>query len=296
METDTPLYEIFRSHPEWLSDLMNAPTTVAGNFESITIKRLERRLDGLFIPRDKLLPIMVIEFQLFPSKNIELRTVEEMVEVARRNPDRTVEGVIFFANERMDKRPQPWTRILRVHYLDSELRLLEQRSPKHPLPKLLSPVFEKSDAKLEASAAMVYESLGSVKGFTSGQTQTLRLIFASLLLSRFKNKTAKEITAMFKMPDITKTRAGRELIAMGKEQGMAAGLAEGIAEGKKEGKAEGKAQTIVKVLNKRLGPLPKTLLSQISHLDFLQLEQLEDQMLDFPTLRSVTVFMKLLKR
>lgn len=47
METDAQLYEIFRDHPEWIADLMNEPFPEPSLFRSVTIKKVERRLDGL---------------------------------------------------------------------------------------------------------------------------------------------------------------------------------------------------------------------------------------------------------
>jgi predicted transposase YdaD len=68
--------------------------------------------------------------------------------------------------------------------------------------------------------------------------------------------------------------------------------AEGKVEGKVEGKAEGKAETLQTILIKRLGPLPKTVTTQIGRLDFLQLEKLEDRVLDLPSVKSLREFMQ----
>ena len=72
------------------------------------------------------------------------------------------------------------------------------------------------------------------------------------------------------------------------------GRAEGIAQGKAEGKAEGKADTLIQILTKRLGPLPKTIHTEVAHLDFLQLEKLGDQVLDLPSVKGVREFLKTL--
>jgi len=272
METDAHLYEIFRDHPEWIGDLMNEPFPEPGEFRSITVKSAERRLDGLLIPKNPQKPLRVIEFQFFPSADIYFRAAEQRLAVHRHYPGREVEAIIFFASRRLDKRPVPWTSIVNAVYLDEEMVVLAQRQPNHPLPKVLAPVFEKDDATLESAAPKVYKQLGRLRGSSALQRETLQFIYSSLLLSRFKNKTAQEIAAMITTLDITKTRAGKELIAKGRT--------EGLTEGRTEGRTEGKAETLIRILQRRLGRLPKRAVTQIGQLDYLQLEKLEGCVLD----------------
>lgn len=276
METDAHLYEIFRDHPEWIGDLMNEPFPEPGKFRSITIKKVERRLDGLLIPANPRKPMRVIEFQFFPSSDIYLRATEQRIAVHRLFPGRQVEAIIFFASRRLDMRPVPWTSVVNAVYLDEEMIILSQRQPAHPLPKLLAPVFEKSDAKLEAEAAEVYQGFGRLKKLSAAERETLQLIYSSLLIGRFKHKTTQEITAMITSLDITKTRAGKELIAIGK--------------------AEGKAQTLMRILQKRFGSLPKSAVTHIEHMDYLQLEQLEDCVLDLTGLPQLSQWLRKTKR
>ena len=74
------------------------------------------------------------------------------------------------------------------------------------------------------------------------------------------------------------------------EEGRAEGKAEGKAEGEAIGAARGKADTLIRILTKRIGPLPKSLSAQIGRCDFLQLEKLEDQVLELPSVKSVREF------
>jgi predicted transposase YdaD len=284
MQTDIQLYEIFCQHPEWIADLMNEPFPEPSTFRSITLKKVERRLDGLLEPLDQTKPLRVVEFQFFPNDDIYLRAVEQRIAVHRLYPGRDVEAIIFFAQRTLDLRPMPWTWVVNAAYLDEEMVILAERYPAHPLPKLLAPVFEKSDATLEITAPQVYKELAQIPGLTTEQRDTLQLIYTSLLLSRFKNKTIQEVTAMITSLDITKTRAGQELIAIGE--------AIGEAKGKQEGKAEGKAQTLLNILAKRLGKLPKTAVAHIEHLHFLQLEQLEELVLELPSIPALSAWLR----
>ncbi len=280
MDTDAQLYEIFRDNPEWISDLMNEPFPEPCIFRSITIKKSERRFDGLVIPINRNKPLRVVEFQFFASSDVYLRAAEERLAAHRLHPGREVEAIIFFATRRLDKRPLPWIHVVKAVYLDEEMVILAQRDPAHPLPKLLAPVFEKSDAKLEADAAKVYQGFGRLKKYSAIRRETLQQIYTSLLLNRLKHKTFQEITAMITSLDITKTRAGKDLIAIGFA----------------EGESRGKARTLLHILQKRLGSLSKSAVAQIERLDYLQLEKLEDCVLDLPDARQLTQWLRGLKK
>jgi predicted transposase YdaD len=271
MDTDAQLYELFRDHPEWIADSMNDPFPEPAIFRSVTIKKIERRLDGLLIPKNSAKPLRVIEFQFFPSKDIYLRATEERIAVHRLYPGREVEAIIFFGQRKLDERPEPWTHVVNAYYLDEQMTILAQRQPDHPLPKLLAPVFEKDNAVLEAEVGKVYQSLGRLPRASAAERENLQRIYFSFLLSRFKTKTSQEIIAMFNTIDATKTRAGREFIAMGK------------------------AETLLNILQKRLGKISKDAVSQIEHLDYIQLEKLEDRVLDFASTQELGKWLKALK-
>jgi predicted transposase YdaD len=84
---------------------------------------------------------------------------------------------------------------------------------------------------------------------------------------------------MIRTFDLTKTRAGRELMDLGKA----------------EGKTEGRTETLLKILTKRLGKLTKSVVSQIEHLNYIQLEKLEDIVLDVQTVAELSAWLRKLK-
>lgn len=61
------------------------------------------------------------------------------------------------------------------------------------------------------------------------------------------------------LPDLTETQSGKDLIAIGVQQGKAEGLVEGKAEGKVEGKSEGKRDSLLMILQVRFGGVPETI-------------------------------------
>ena len=121
---------------------------------------------------------------------------------------------------------------------------------------------------------------GAMPNHTHAECEQLQVIYTSLIFSRFKTRTYQEITVMLTTLDITKTRAGRDLIARGEIEGEA------------RGKAEGKAATLLKLLSKRFGPLPAGLIKQIQHMNYVQLEQLDDQVLDAPDLAHLAKWLE----
>ena len=284
MQTDIPLHEIFTRHPEWIADAMNEPFPEPCTFSSPVIKRVERRLDGLVSPIDQTKPLRVIEFQFYPDDDIYYRAVEERIAVHRMHPGRTVEAIILFAGSALDKRPEPWTTLVKAMYLDQEMVVLAQRYPQHPLPKLLGPVFEKDETKLENEARLVYEILGAMPNHSQAECEQLQAIYTSLIFSRFETRTYQEITTMLTTLDITKTRAGRDLIAMG------------AIEGEARGEARGKAATLLKLLSKRFGSLPAGMIEQIQHMNYVQLELLDDQVLDTPNLAKLAKWLEQQKK
>lgn len=144
-------------------------------------------------------------------------------------------------------------------------------------------MLEKNETKLENDAPVAYEDLGKLPDTTAEQRQSLQRIFTNLFLSRFKSRTIQEINAMLRTLDVTKSRAGKELIAMGK------------AEGKAEGKTEGKAEMLLQILAKRFGKIPATIVSEIEHLNFLQLEKLGDQALEIADVKALSAWLKKVK-
>jgi len=77
--------------------------------------------------------------------------------------------------------------------------------------------------------------------------------------------------------DFTQSRAYQEIFG----QGQAEGEARGKAEGKAEGKALGETTVILRLLNRRCGPLDAATTARIQALPLERLEALAETLLDF---------------
>ena len=51
MKTDKELYRIFEVAPEWVFELAGLPSPGKCTLQSVTVKALERRADGVVVPK-----------------------------------------------------------------------------------------------------------------------------------------------------------------------------------------------------------------------------------------------------
>jgi predicted transposase YdaD len=225
METDKQIYEVFQAVPEWLYLLLGEPAPSGCRFESITVKAIERRIDGVCDSSDAALPLMVAEFQGYKDDDIYLRVVQEMA-LLQQQRHRSVRGVILYLKEELDPKTEPWRRVVQTIYLNKVIRKLRRQSPTHPLVALFEPLFAESEERLEKVAASCYHHLCS--GELDARTaSTLQNVFVNWLMQRLRHLGTKEIEAMISLsdlPDLSETKAGKELIEKGMEKGALAGI------------------------------------------------------------------------
>jgi hypothetical protein len=73
----------------------------------------------------------------------------------------------------------------------------------------------------------------------------------------------------------------------GRARGKAEGRVEGKAEGRVEGKVEGCAETLLRLLGKRFGPLPATIIRRVRSATATELARWTDRVLDAASLAKV---------
>jgi len=96
-------------------------------------------------------------------------------------------------------------------------------------------------------------------------------LIPAILLSRFSDRPIQEICAMggITVEDFTQSRAYQEILGIGEERGEA------------RGEALGEATVILRLLNRRCGPLDAATTARILALPLEQLEALAEALLDF---------------
>jgi len=249
METDKHFYEIFEVNPQWIFELTGRPSPGPCKFISMTMKAIERRSDGVLVPDSVDEPISVTELQMYPDQDIYNRLVIEMALVKGERPDREVGGMIIFGSRELDKKTEPWTKIVSVYYLDEMLEQLETQSPGHPLVAVFQPLVEKNRDLLESQAAQYYNQIRT-RVSNPRQQEKLLSVFVDWVLQRFYERGKQEIEKMLlgKLPDLRETQAGKDLIAIGIEEGIEKGIEEGIEKGIEKGSLIGIIITCQSVL------------------------------------------------
>ena len=263
MKTDKELYRIFEVAPEWVFELAGLPSPGKCSLQSVTVKALERRADGVVMPEAPDQPLTIVEFQFQADDRIYRRTVVEMAAVQDVYSDRLVQGVIFFGYNSLDPKTAPWTQVVRSYVLPDLIVEWELKHPEHPLVAVFKPLLAESEEALERDAAKYFRTIrGSPLG--TGCKQTLEEVFISWLEQRFKAKTKKEIEMILlgELPDLEDTASGKDLIRIGEQRG------------EQRGQKQGLEIAIFGFLDARFGTLPTAIRESVAKLTPAQAERM----------------------
>jgi len=119
-------------------------------------------------------------------------------------------------------------------------------------------------------------------------------VINAIFISRFSTRSIQEVCALgsFTIEDFSKSVAYQEIFGLGEARGEARGKAEGEAKGKAEGKAEGEATVVLRLLQRRCGPINAATTARIQALPLEQLEALAEALLDFSGPADLTAWLK----
>jgi predicted transposase YdaD len=247
---------VFGAQPQWVFELAELPPVGKCAMRSLTVKTLERRADGVIVPQSPVPPLSVIEFQFGENPQIYTRIVQKMAAVQEEFDMREVQGVIFFAEPRLDPRTKPWTSLVRSIVLPDELRRLAECSPGHPLVAAFQPLLAENESELEQKAGGFFHVIKTSK-LNRGVKEALEEVFLSWLIQRLPKRTRQDIEKMLvgELPELVETRTGRDLVKIGEERGRAEGLAKAVVivlEGKRGRLTKSLQQRIRKLTNDQL--------------------------------------------
>ena len=231
MNTDKEIYLILTRCPEFISTLSGLPSHGKSQVKSVNIKAIDRTADSVEFPVDPKAPIRAIEvqFQRRARKgNVYRRLITSMALIQEENPDRGIEGIVFFANTSCDPKTAPWHGSGLIHevYLEDELKKLKKKSPGHPLIAVFAPVFEEDTEALVNSAKQHYDRIQKSKSLSHTQRRVLSEVFEHWFLERLPTYSRKEIAMILDLPDIRQTVCGKELLDEGREEGIEKGAAD----------------------------------------------------------------------
>jgi predicted transposase YdaD len=107
-------------------------------------------------------------------------------------------------------------------------------------------------------------------------------VITAIVVSRFSGRSIPELCAMggITIEDFSKSVAYQEIFGLGE------------ARGKAEGKAEGESTVILRLLQRRCGPISAAITARIQALPLEKLEALAEALLDFSGPADLTAWLK----
>jgi predicted transposase YdaD len=296
MKTDQPIYQFLATGAEAFR-VLTGGLTLAGpyRFRSLTLKVLERRIDGVFEPEGHDGPVYLLEFQGQLVKTAWYNLMSKVGLYGEAHPQWEVRGILVFLHSDLDPRYPPGMRNrksgpFRAVYLNRFLPAWLAREPDNPYLAVFAPLVL-SAKRLRQQAPRLWQTIQQAP--VAPETRaTLSEILAFWFFERFKSLTKQEIWTMLNvLTPLEETRAYQEIFAEGEAEGEAEGRAEGEARGKVkgkiEGKIEGKIDDLKRLLTRRFGPVPEWAVQRIEGASLEQLDVWLEGLLDAESLGSL---------
>jgi predicted transposase YdaD len=292
MKTDPSIYAFLATDPEAFR-VLTGGLTLTGEyaFRSLTLKGIERRLDGLYEPRGHDGPAYVVEFQAQPAASAWYNLLTKIGLYGEEHPDRDVQGLLILLQDsdspRWPSRVGSPDAVAAAVCLERFLPQWLEREPDNPFVAALAPLVLTRDEDLRERASQLWRSIQEAPVAPSVRN-ALSQILECWLFERFKSLTEEEIWAMLNIfTPLEETRAYQSIFAKGEAKGKAEGEAKGKAEGEAKGKAEGKAEDLKRLLARRFGPLPKWATARIDGATVDQMDAWLDGIFDAPALDAL---------
>ena len=137
MKTDPSIYAFLATGPEAFR-VLTGGLTLNGEyrFRSLTLKGIERRLDGFYEPQGHDGPVYVVEFQAQCAESAWYNLLTKIGLYGEEHPKRDVRGLLIFRRERDDPRLPSGAGnahpLLAAVYLEQFLPAWLEREPDNP--------------------------------------------------------------------------------------------------------------------------------------------------------------------
>ena len=241
MKTDTIFYRLFQSFPSIFFELIQLPATEANNycFESVEVKQLSFRIDGVFLPQNNNanMPIYFCEVQFQKDDNFYDRFFAEIfLYLSKTNLTNDWRGVIIYPNGRVEtdnvQRYQDMLtsgRVTRL-YLD-ELENLNQTSIGLATVQLIT--LPETEA-INVTQQLIQRVRNELT--LDQKPEELLQLIETVLVYKLPRLTRREVEAMFSLDELKQTQYFQDV------------LEEGRQEGRQEGRLENKLETVPRLL------------------------------------------------
>jgi predicted transposase/invertase (TIGR01784 family) len=287
MKTDSLFYRLFQAYPAVLFELLGQPSETAQGyrFQSVEVKQLAFRIDGVFISDLVNQPIYFLEVQFQKDEQFYERTLSEIfLYLGQSNSEREWQFVILFA-KRSIAPPLPVAyRLLlpniKIIYLTELAKTANQTLGIQAIDLVVCSLAE---AKIKAPMLLAM----SQNLRDEGLRRVMIDLIESVLIYKFDRLSREELEAMFGLSELKQTRFYQEA----RSEGEQIGIQKGEQIGRQEGKREEAIALILRQLSRRPGALSRKHQALISNLTLEQLESLGDALLDFSSLADLEAFL-----
>lgn len=279
MKTDELLYELFRLDPGSVFRLVQLEVEGDYKFESITLKTIEKRIDGFLKRTDGPGPKVFVEFQGWDDPKIYWRSFREvcMFYEERDDPAPFI-LIIVFIDPKYDPGNPPITQVeppnqfVRINLIDA-LNTVIPPGILTVLKPLVSPTREVREHIQEWKAEVLSLSLPDEK------IQKIIELLEFAVWQKLPNLSLKEVQKMIQLTPLEETVAGKELIQIGWQRGRKEGRQEGEQTGLEKGEVIGKIRLLQGMLNRSISTkkalYKKSMPTLRKMLQYLKAEEME---------------------
>jgi len=286
MASDKLFYWLFQNQPDRIVSLLTDLPVDAGGyqFSAPVLKEREYRLDGLFLPpadRPEL-PAVILEAQMAADPGFFMRLYAETARLLQQQAViRNWRVVVVCPSRQLNfGDPSPVIEFLeqRVQWL--ELLPSRQAADAPLLLQALGLLIQAEDQVAAAAAELRLKAAGTAVA------SDLNDVINAIFISRFSGRSIQEVCALgsFTIEDFSKSVAYQEIFGLGEARGK--------AEGEAKGKAEGEATVVLRLLQRRCGPISAATTARIQALPLEKLEALAEALLDFSGPADLTAWLR----
>jgi predicted transposase/invertase (TIGR01784 family) len=274
MRRDSIFYQLFRQYPALLFELLSEPPDRASEyiFDSIEVKETAFRIDGVFMPPDRLGIVYLCEVQFQLDELLYERMLGEISIYTYRNRERFADwqAVVIYPSRSVE---QSRTEMVREMLTSGRIRrvYLDELGEVETLPTglglMVLTTLEGADATTQARGLIE----------RSGSDRAMIDIVSTIIVYKFGNLSRDEVAAMLGI-ELEQTRVYQEAKAEGELIGEARG--------------EAKEQALIlRLLKRRVGTVSIDLEAQIKALPLVQLEELGEALLDFSQMSDLVAWL-----
>jgi predicted transposase/invertase (TIGR01784 family) len=275
VQTDSLFYWLFQTAPSLLFELIGVPIPLSTSYEfrSVEVKQTAFRLDGVFWPNaiTAETPVYIVEVQFQRDEQLYARLFTEVMTFLRQNPTvRYWHVVVMYGSRACEPRDvgayEPFVALPQFQrvYLD-EVAETERESMELGLVRLIVEPPQQAIAR----AQQLVERAAETPSLLSASV--IIEMIETIIVYKFPNLSWQEVEAMFGLSELKQTRVYQQ------------GREEGKEEGREEGR-ESEARLVLRLLTRRLGELPESIIQQVNALSIESLEVLGEALLDFSSM------------